>query len=110
MTAPAGWAQDSLRESRAWVLGRPAHDRKPLTPRTRAQVFEALPEDVLAYLQSELDFFSAVTSISGELYPVPKDERKAGAVRLAKRVCTARRCRETLRAAGMPHCCQEPLV
>lgn len=50
------------------------------------QVFEQMPEDALAFLEAELSFFDAVTDISGSLYPVPKDERKAGAVRLAREV------------------------
>ncbi|EIE19821.1 phosphatidylinositol 3 and 4-kinase family protein, partial [Coccomyxa subellipsoidea C-169] len=48
------------------------------------QVFEQMPEDALAFLEAELSFFDAVTDISGSLYPVRKDERKAGAVRLAR--------------------------
>lgn len=31
-------------------------------------------------LDAELAFFDAVTAVSGKLYPVPKDERKAAAV------------------------------
>ena len=53
------------------------------------QVFEQMPEDVLAFLEAELAFFDSVTGISGLLYSVPKDERKAGAVKLAREV----RCR-----------------
>ncbi len=51
-----------------------------------AQVMQQLPEEVLDFLSAELSFFDAVTEISGALYPVPKDERKAGAVRLAREV------------------------
>ena len=50
---------------------------------------QQLPEEVLEFLSAELSFFDAVTDISGALYSVPKDERKAGAVRLAHEV---RRC------------------
>lgn len=45
-----------------------------------------MPEDVLRFLEAELAFFDSVTDISGSLYPVPKDERKAGAVKLAREV------------------------
>ena len=31
-------------------------------------------------VQAELDFFDAVTEVSGRLYPVPKDQRKGAAV------------------------------
>ena len=50
------------------------------------QVMEQMPEEALEFLKAELDFFDRVTDISGELYPVPKDERKTGAVALAKQV------------------------
>ena len=45
-----------------------------------------MPGEVLEFLSAELSFFDAVTEISGALYSVPKDERKAGAVRLAREV------------------------
>ncbi len=58
------------------------------------QAMEQMPEEALEFLKAELDFFDRVTDISGELYPVPKDERKTGAVALAKQVsresCIAR--------------------
>lgn len=50
------------------------------------QVFEQMSGDLLAFLNAELDFFDSVTNISGALYPVPKDERKATAVKLAHEV------------------------
>ena len=50
------------------------------------QVFEQMPKGVLRFLEAELAFFDSVTDISGSLYPVPKDERKAGAVKLAREV------------------------
>ena len=51
-----------------------------------SQVMEQMPNEALEFLKAELDFFDRVTDISGELYPVPKDERKTGAVALAKQV------------------------
>lgn len=45
-----------------------------------------MPGDDLAFLRAELAFFDAVTGISGALYKVPKEERKAAAVREAKQV------------------------
>ena len=68
------------------------------------QVMEQMPEEALEFLKAELDFFDRVTDISGELYPVPKDERKTGAVALAKQVrhsCPA--CPGT--AYGAHSCC-----
>ena len=37
-------------------------------------------------MRAELDFFEAVTNVSGKLYAVPKDERKAAAVREVQQV------------------------
>ena len=51
-----------------------------------AQVMQRMPPDVLEFLTAELGFFDMVTDISGALYSVPKDERKAGAVKLAREV------------------------
>ncbi len=45
-----------------------------------------MPEELLSFLEDELAFFDRVTDISGSLYSVPKDERKAGAVKLARQV------------------------
>ena len=51
-----------------------------------AQVMQRMPPEVLEFLTAELSFFDTVTDISGTLYSVPKDERKAGAVKLAREV------------------------
>lgn len=51
-----------------------------------SQVFDQMPEELLRFLEDELAFFDKVTDISGSLYSVPKDERKAGAVKLARQV------------------------
>jgi phosphatidylinositol 4-kinase len=50
------------------------------------QVFEEMPQDGLEFLEAELGFFDKVTNISGALYPVPKQDRKAAAVKLAREV------------------------
>ena len=50
------------------------------------RVWATMPADKLAHLEAELAFFDAVTAVSGELYPVAKDERKNEAVRLVKQV------------------------
>ena len=49
-----------------------------------ARVWSAMPPDKLARLAAELEYFDAVTAVSGALYPVPKDERKNEAVRLVR--------------------------
>ena len=60
--------------------------RQGVKPCGAAQVMQQMPAEALEFLTEELGFFDAVTDISGALYPVPKDERKAGAVRLAREV------------------------
>ena len=47
---------------------------------------QRMPPEVLEFLTAELGFFDTVTDISGALYTVPKDERKASAVKLAREV------------------------
>ena len=51
-----------------------------------------MPADKQDYVRAELDFFEAVTSVSGKLYAVPKDERKAAAVSIVKQVRQASSC------------------
>ena len=58
----------------------------PLELQRFAQVMQQMPPEVLEFLTAELGFFDKVTDISGALYSVPKDERKAGAVKLAREV------------------------
>ena len=53
---------------------------------TCVQVWGLLPADTRSFVQAELDFFVAVTEVSGKLYKVPKDERKAAAMKLAREV------------------------
>lgn len=57
-----------------------------------SQVFDQMPEELLRFLEDELAYFDKVTDISGLLYSVPKDERKAGAVKLARQVGTSSYC------------------
>ena len=51
-----------------------------------ARVWATMPPDKLERLGAELAYFDAVTAVSGELYAVPKDERKNEAVRLVGQV------------------------
>jgi len=37
-------------------------------------------------LQAELDFFDDVTDVSGQLYKVPKDQRKGAAVDILRKL------------------------
>ena len=43
-----------------------------------------------ACLQAELDFFDQVTEVSGQLYPVPKDQRKGAAVDFLRKLAVPR--------------------
>ena len=59
-----------------------------------------MPADKQDYVRAELDFFEAVTSVSGKLYAVPKDERKAAAVAVVKQVRQASSCARPDPVAG----------
>ena len=50
------------------------------------QVLNSLAPEVLQHLKAELQFFDDLTEVSGKLYPVPKDMRKAAAVQLVQKV------------------------
>ena len=45
-----------------------------------------MPLDKRDFVRTEIDFFAAVTDVSGKLYAVPKDERKAAAMKLVREV------------------------
>ena len=75
-----------LRISTSCMLSLQVQASRPLTLQRFAQVMQQMPPDVMEFLTAELGFFDSVTGISGALYSVPKDERKAGAVRLAREV------------------------
>lgn len=55
------------------------------------QVWEHLPDDREAFLKAEQAFFDEVTQTSGKLFPFPKDERKAQAVKILKDICLPRK-------------------
>jgi phosphatidylinositol 4-kinase len=74
----SGWAPPS--DSGLWA---PAD-------RVRGRLRRELAGPVRDHLAAELDFFGAVTAVSGQLYPVPKEERKAAAVRLLRGVALPR--------------------
>ncbi|KAK9840723.1 hypothetical protein WJX81_000166 [Elliptochloris bilobata] len=46
---------------------------------------EAAPAEA-EFLRAELDFFGAVTGVSGALYPVPKDHRRVAAAELVRKI------------------------
>lgn len=46
---------------------------------TRQTLLSSLTGEIKDHLDAESDFFDKVTDVSGKLYPVPKDERKAAA-------------------------------
>ena len=50
------------------------------------QAWKSLSPAKMEFLKAELDFFDQVTNVSGKLYPVPKDERKAAAVDIVRKV------------------------
>jgi len=47
---------------------------------TYQTLLESLRGHIKVHLDAESDFFDDVTAVSGKLYPIPKDERKAAAV------------------------------
>lgn len=55
------------------------------------QVWEHLPNDRELFLKAEQAFFDEVTQVSGKLFPFPKDERKAQAVKILKGIHVPRK-------------------
>lgn len=55
------------------------------------QVWEHLPDDREAFLKAEQAFFDEVTQVSGKLFPFPKDERKAQAVKILQGIQVPRK-------------------
>ena len=49
-----------------------------LLPQVRQRIVDGFNPKALDVFQREFDFFDKVTSISGVLFPLPKDERRAG--------------------------------
>ena len=49
-----------------------------LLPVVRERIIEGFTPKALDLFKREFDFFDKVTSISGVLFPVPKEERQAG--------------------------------
>lgn len=54
-----------------------------LLPFVRQLIIDGFTPKARDLFQREFDFFDKVTSISGVLYPVPKEERRAGIRRYA---------------------------
>ncbi|XP_008775172.2 phosphatidylinositol 4-kinase alpha 1 isoform X2 [Phoenix dactylifera] len=49
-----------------------------MLPRVRQRIIESFSSEALDLFDREFDFFDKVTSISGVLFPLPKEERRAG--------------------------------
>lgn len=49
-----------------------------LLPAVRQHIIDGFSPKALDIFNREFDFFDKVTSISGVLYPLPKEERRAG--------------------------------
>ncbi|XP_021731625.1 LOW QUALITY PROTEIN: phosphatidylinositol 4-kinase alpha 1-like [Chenopodium quinoa] len=49
-----------------------------LLPQVRERIVDSFSPKALDIFQREFDFFDKVTSISGKLFPLPKEERRAG--------------------------------
>lgn len=49
-----------------------------LLPAVRQRIVDGFNPKALDLFRREFDFFDKVTSISGVLYPLPKEERRAG--------------------------------
>jgi phosphatidylinositol 4-kinase len=49
-----------------------------LLPLVRQHIIDGFNPKAKDIFQREFDFFDKVTSISGVLFPLPKDERRAG--------------------------------
>jgi len=72
----------------------PAHRgwRRQRTARrgARRQVWAELAPADAEFLRAELGYFGAVTGVSGALYPVPKDQRRAAAGELVRKARATR--------------------
>jgi phosphatidylinositol 4-kinase len=49
-----------------------------LLPAVRQKIVDGFTPEAREMFEREFDFFDQVTSISGVLFPVPKEERRAG--------------------------------
>jgi phosphatidylinositol 4-kinase A len=49
-----------------------------LLPAVKDKIIESFTPEARDMFEREFDFFDKVTSISGVLFPLPKDERRAG--------------------------------
>lgn len=55
------------------------------------KVWDHLPDDRELFLKAEQAFFDEVTQVSGKLFPFPKDERKAQAVKILQTIHVPRK-------------------
>lgn len=49
-----------------------------LLPAVRQKIVDGFTQEARDMFEREFDFFDKVTSISGVLFPLPKEERRAG--------------------------------
>jgi phosphatidylinositol 4-kinase len=49
-----------------------------LLPAVKDKIIESFTPEARNMFEREFDFFDKVTSISGVLFPLPKEERRAG--------------------------------
>lgn len=49
-----------------------------MLPLVKQRIIESFSSEALDLFEREFDFFDKVTSISGVLFPLPKEERRAG--------------------------------
>jgi len=49
-----------------------------IVPRVKSRIIESFTAEALTIYEEEFRFFDKVTSISGVLFPLPKESRRAG--------------------------------
>lgn len=54
-----------------------------IVPKVRRRIIDSFTAEAFTIFDQEFRFFDKVTSISGVLYPLPKDARRAGIRRSA---------------------------
>ncbi|KAK8529802.1 hypothetical protein V6N12_060570 [Hibiscus sabdariffa] len=76
--------------SEAAILAGPPDERtkyfQELLPVVRQRIIDGFGPQARDVFEREFDFFDKVTSISGVLYPIPKEERRAGILRELEKI------------------------
>lgn len=62
-----------------------------IADRVKQRLMSDLHGPIRELLMAEIEYFEAVTDVSGKLYPVPKEERKSAAVRFVEEISTPSR-------------------